>query len=52
MRRIELLPESVRSCMRSGVVLFDLTRVVEELVFNSLDAGATKVVNIIVRKDR
>ncbi|PWA95111.1 DNA mismatch repair protein family [Artemisia annua] len=30
--------------MRSGVVLFDLTRVVEELVFNSLDAGATKVI--------
>ncbi|KAF2291688.1 hypothetical protein GH714_028137 [Hevea brasiliensis] len=29
--------------MRSGIILFDLTRVVEELVFNSLDAGATKV---------
>ncbi|PWA72533.1 DNA mismatch repair protein family [Artemisia annua] len=33
--------------MRSGVVLFDLTRVVEKLVFNSLDAGATKVIVVI-----
>ncbi|KAL8194076.1 hypothetical protein R6Q57_026318 [Mikania cordata] len=44
MRSIKLLPESVRSSMRSGIILFDLTRVVEELVFNSLDAGATKVI--------
>ncbi|KAI3821430.1 hypothetical protein L1987_08998 [Smallanthus sonchifolius] len=29
--------------MRSGIILFDLTRVLEELVFNSLYAGATKV---------
>jgi DNA mismatch repair protein MLH3 len=29
--------------MRSGILVFDLTRVVEELVFNSLDAGAKKV---------
>lgn len=43
MRSIKVLPESVRSSMRSGVILYDLTRVVEELVFNSLDAGATKV---------
>nr|XP_043633823.1 DNA mismatch repair protein MLH3 [Erigeron canadensis] len=47
MRSIKVLPESVRSCMRSGILLFDLTRVVEELVFNSLDAGATKV-NVVV----
>ncbi|KAJ0468610.1 putative ribosomal protein S5 domain 2-type [Helianthus annuus] len=44
MRSIKVLPESVRSSMRSGVILFDLTRVIEELVFNSLDAGATKVI--------
>ncbi|KAK1410529.1 hypothetical protein QVD17_37066 [Tagetes erecta] len=44
MRSIKVLPESVRRSMRSGVILFDLTRVVEELVFNSLDAGATKVI--------
>ncbi|KAI3747662.1 hypothetical protein L6452_10231 [Arctium lappa] len=44
MRSIKALPESVRSSMRSGIILFDLTRVVEELVFNSLDAGATKVI--------
>ncbi|KAI6671606.1 hypothetical protein NL676_006491 [Syzygium grande] len=29
--------------MRSGMVLFDLASVVEELVFNSVDAGAKKV---------
>ncbi|XP_024976995.1 DNA mismatch repair protein MLH3 isoform X2 [Cynara cardunculus var. scolymus] len=44
MRSIKALPESVRSSMRSGIILFDLTRVVEELVFNSLDADATKVI--------
>ncbi|XP_038722366.1 DNA mismatch repair protein MLH3 isoform X4 [Tripterygium wilfordii] len=43
MDSIKPLPEALRSSVRSGVVLFDLTRVVEELVFNSLDAGATKV---------
>ncbi|KAL4577787.1 hypothetical protein LXL04_013901 [Taraxacum kok-saghyz] len=44
MRSIKVLPESVRSSLRSGIILSDLTRVVEELVFNSLDAGATKVI--------
>ncbi|KAK4261994.1 hypothetical protein QN277_027613 [Acacia crassicarpa] len=43
MASIRPLPEDVRSSLRSGFFLFDLTRVVEELVFNSLDAGATKV---------
>ncbi|XP_059437767.1 DNA mismatch repair protein MLH3 isoform X3 [Corylus avellana] len=43
MRSMNPLPEAVRSSVRSGIILFDLTRVVEELVFNSLDAGATKV---------
>lgn len=45
MKSIKPLPEGVRSTVRSGVILFDLTRVVEELVFNSLDAGATKVID-------
>ncbi|XP_057993502.1 DNA mismatch repair protein MLH3 isoform X2 [Hevea brasiliensis] len=43
MGSIKPLPVDVRNLMRSGIILFDLTRVVEELVFNSLDAGATKV---------
>ncbi|KAL3828072.1 hypothetical protein ACJIZ3_016874 [Penstemon smallii] len=43
MRRIKRLPEGVHSSVRSGVVICDLARVVEELVFNSLEAGATKV---------
>ncbi|KAH9710588.1 DNA mismatch repair protein MLH3 [Citrus sinensis] len=43
MGTINRLPEAVRNMVRSGTVLFDLTRVVEELVFNSVDAGATKV---------
>lgn len=43
MRCVKPLPEAVRSSIRSGVVLYDLARVVEELVFNSLDAGARKV---------
>ncbi|KAK2657642.1 hypothetical protein Ddye_010694 [Dipteronia dyeriana] len=43
MGAVKRLPEALRNTVRSGVVLFDLTRVVEELVFNSLDAGAKKV---------
>ncbi|XP_048431401.1 DNA mismatch repair protein MLH3 isoform X2 [Pyrus x bretschneideri] len=43
MRSLKPLPEAVSSSVRSGVVLYDLTSVVEELIFNSLDAGATKV---------
>ncbi|CAI9758074.1 unnamed protein product [Fraxinus pennsylvanica] len=42
MRRIERLPEAIHSSVRSGIVICDLTRIVEELVFNSLEAGATK----------
>ncbi|KAI3722909.1 hypothetical protein L2E82_34103 [Cichorium intybus] len=44
MNSIKVLPESVRNSLRSGIILSDLTRVVEELVFNCLDAGATKVI--------
>ncbi|KAM1844018.1 hypothetical protein ACFX13_018485 [Malus domestica] len=43
MRGVKPLPEAVRSSMRSGVVLLELTSFVEELIFNSLYAGATKV---------
>ncbi|XP_051125704.1 DNA mismatch repair protein MLH3 isoform X2 [Andrographis paniculata] len=43
MRNVERLPESVRSSVRSGVVIADLTKIVEELIFNSLEAGATKI---------
>lgn len=43
MRSIERLPEAIHSSVRSGVVICDLSRIVEELVFNSLDARATKV---------
>lgn len=44
MTSIKSLPEAVRSSVRSGVIIYDLTRVVEELIFNSLDAGASKVI--------
>ena len=37
------MPENIWSSIRSGVILYDFSRVVEELVFNSLDAGAAKV---------
>ncbi|XP_049932102.1 DNA mismatch repair protein MLH3 isoform X2 [Nymphaea colorata] len=43
MGRIEQLPRSVYSSLQSGVYLFDLTRIVEELIYNSIDAGSTKV---------
>ncbi|KAL9690720.1 hypothetical protein QQ045_011128 [Rhodiola kirilowii] len=43
MATIRPIPKAVHSSMRSGTVLFDLTRVVEELIYNSLDASATKV---------
>lgn len=41
------MPETIRSSVRSGVVISDLTRIVEELVFNSLDAGATEVILLV-----
>ncbi|KAF8011198.1 hypothetical protein BT93_J1726 [Corymbia citriodora subsp. variegata] len=43
MSALKPLSGAVHSSMRSGVVLFDLASVVEELVFNSVDAGAKKV---------
>ncbi|XP_010467602.1 PREDICTED: DNA mismatch repair protein MLH3-like [Camelina sativa] len=42
MKSIKPLPKGVHHSKRSGIIIFDMTRkVVEELVFNSLDA--TKV---------
>lgn len=49
MSAVKPLSDTVHSSMRSGVVLFDLTSVVEELVFNSVDAGAKKV-NLLLSK--
>lgn len=49
MSAVKPLPGAVHSSMRSGMVLFDLASVVEELVFNSVDAGAKKV-NCFTRK--
>ncbi|XP_038997631.1 DNA mismatch repair protein MLH3-like [Hibiscus syriacus] len=43
MGSIKPLPEAVRAIVRSASILFDLTRVVEELIFNSLDDDASKV---------
>ncbi|KAL4186439.1 hypothetical protein AMTRI_Chr09g33890 [Amborella trichopoda] len=43
MKCIERLPRSVCSSLRSSAILFDLPKVVEELIYNSVDARATKV---------
>lgn len=48
MGTIKPLPKSVRNSVRAGVILYDVTKVVEELVYNSLDAGASKVSSLIV----
>uniref|UniRef100_A0A0D9XGH5 MutL C-terminal dimerisation domain-containing protein n=1 Tax=Leersia perrieri TaxID=77586 RepID=A0A0D9XGH5_9ORYZ len=43
MQTIKRLPKSVHSSLRSSIILFDLSRVVEELVYNSIDANASKI---------
>ncbi|KAH7689880.1 DNA mismatch repair protein Mlh3 protein [Dioscorea alata] len=43
MKDIKRLSPNVCNSLRSSVVLFDLARVVEELIFNSVEACATKV---------
>ncbi|PKA56543.1 DNA mismatch repair protein MLH3 [Apostasia shenzhenica] len=44
MNGIRHLSHNVHGCLRSSTIFFDLPRVVEELVHNSVDAGSTKVV--------
>ncbi|KAK9164907.1 hypothetical protein Scep_000098 [Stephania cephalantha] len=50
MKSLRQLPKSVHSTLRSSVILFDLARVVEELIFNSIDAGSAKV-NVTIKVD-
>uniref|UniRef100_A0A453LKM3 Histidine kinase/HSP90-like ATPase domain-containing protein n=1 Tax=Aegilops tauschii subsp. strangulata TaxID=200361 RepID=A0A453LKM3_AEGTS len=50
MQSIKRLPRSVHSSLRSSIILSDLPRVVEELVYNSIDANARKIdVSVNVR---
>uniref|UniRef100_A0ACD5YCS6 Uncharacterized protein n=1 Tax=Avena sativa TaxID=4498 RepID=A0ACD5YCS6_AVESA len=43
MQNIKRLPKSVHSSLRSSIILSDLPRVVEELIYNSIDANAKKI---------
>ncbi|KAL6601611.1 hypothetical protein ACP70R_044831 [Stipagrostis hirtigluma subsp. patula] len=43
MKTIKRLPKNVHSSLRSSTVLSDLPRVVEELIYNSIDANASKI---------
>ncbi|KAL5201189.1 hypothetical protein ABZP36_035543 [Zizania latifolia] len=43
MQTIKRLPKTVHSSLRSSIILFDLSRIVEELVYNSIDANASKI---------
>jgi hypothetical protein len=49
MRRIERLAGAVASSLRSNVVVTGFEQAVEELVCNSVDAGATQVLAGMVR---
>ncbi|WVZ65790.1 hypothetical protein U9M48_015097 [Paspalum notatum var. saurae] len=43
MQTIKCLPKSAYSSLRSSIILSDLPRVVEELIYNSIDANASKI---------
>ncbi|XP_062198745.1 DNA mismatch repair protein MLH3 isoform X2 [Phragmites australis] len=43
MKIIKRLPKNVHSSLHSSIILSDLPRVVEELMYNSIDANATKI---------
>jgi len=43
MQTIKRLPKSVHSSLCSSVILSDLPRVIEELIYNSIDANASKI---------
>jgi DNA mismatch repair ATPase MutL len=46
------LPKSVHSSLRSSVILSDLPRVIEELIYNSIDANASKVLLYMWRREK
>jgi DNA mismatch repair ATPase MutL len=50
MKTIKRLPKDVHSSLRSSIILSDLPRVVEELVYNSIDANASKVLPQLMAK--
>jgi DNA mismatch repair protein MLH3 len=51
MQTIKRLPKSVHSSLRSSVILSDLPRVIEELIYNSIDANASKVMLYMWRRE-
>lgn len=52
MQTIKRLPKSVHSSLRSGVILSDLPRVIEELIYNRIDANASKVLLYVWKKGK
>lgn len=52
MPTIKRLPKGVHSSLRSSVILSDLPRVIEELIYNSIDANASKVYLYIWRREK
>ena len=52
MQTIKRLPQSVHSSLRSSVILSDLPRVIEELIYNSIDANASKVLLYMWRREK